>query len=253
VLLAGSWYIKNYSLFGSFSTSTWIGMNMARNVFHDADLNDSSKIQSIIPFSRISEYRNFIPAGYADKYKGWNDVDLMQELKNDSFINVKHINYIPVSKEYTAASISEIKTKPVAYFKNVSQSAIIYFAPATLYPTTVAQARKIKYYDMVYSFNLSYFAKDKHERRVALLVSAIPKVIIYIIVVFLLIREMIRTRKPLLLHLFILGTIGYIFCISSLFEHYENMRFRYEAEPLFLLLAAYIAAGLLNKKPRSDS
>jgi hypothetical protein len=28
--------------------------------------------------------------------------------------------------------------------------------------------------------------------------------------------------------------------VGSLFEHYENMRFRFETEPLFLILAAQV-------------
>ena len=43
ILLVGGWYLKNQILFGKFTTSTWIGMNMARNVFHD---NEIKRFQS---------------------------------------------------------------------------------------------------------------------------------------------------------------------------------------------------------------
>jgi hypothetical protein len=251
LLLTGSWYLKNYILFKEFSTSTWIGMNIARNVFHDTEIKDSSRIESIVPFSKISVYKDFLPANYETPYRGINDYDLLHEMKNDTFINAKNVGYIEVSKKYMAASIKQIKKQPFEYFKNVLQSAVIFFAPATLYPTTEFQARKIKYYDIAFSFNLSHFAKGKQERRIALTISALPKILLYLLVIFSILKNMIRNQNPLLLHLFILGTIGYIFCISSLFEHYENMRFRYEAEPLFLILTAYVTAGFFNKKKQN--
>lgn len=244
LLLVGSWYIKNYVIFNSFSTSSWTGMNIARNVFHDVEIKDSSKIESIEPFSRISAYRAFLPAGYENKYTGFNDRDLLSEMKNDSFINEKHVGYIEVSKKYMEASKQQIKVHPLAYLKNVLQSCVIFFAPATRYPVTEFQARKIKYYDLLYSFNLSHFATGKQERRIALTISAIPKIIIYLIVFFMIARNMIREKRIVLIHLFITGIIAYIFFISSFFEHYENMRFRYESEPLFLILAAFVITNL---------
>jgi hypothetical protein len=47
--------------------------------------------------------------------------------------------------------------------------------------------------------------------------------------------------------------IGFVFCVSSFFEHYENMRFRYEIEPLFLLLAMQALAGWLASRKTSRS
>lgn len=242
------WYIKNYMIFGSFTSSTWAGMNIARNVFHDAVITDPGQIASIEPFSKISAYQNFLPPEPAAAFKGLNDRDLTQEMKNDSFINEKHAGYIEVSRQYMQASKQYARNHPGAYLKNVVQSAIIFFAPATRYPVNEAQARKIKYYDLLYSFNLSQLAEGKQERRVALTLSAIPKFICYSLVFFFILRTWIRRRQIGLLHLFILYVIGYIFCISSLFEHYENMRFRYEAEPLFLVLAAGVLSGWIDKR-----
>jgi hypothetical protein len=47
-----------------------------------------------------------------------------------------------------------------------------------------------------------------------------------------------RNREISLFNIFIMLTIGYVFLASSFFEHYENMRFRFEATPLFLVLLA---------------
>ncbi len=247
MLFAGSWYIKNKIIFGKLSVSTWIGMNMARNVFHDNQVKDSARIEAYEPFSRISVYQKFIDTTFEKKYAGLNDRDLLMEMKNDSFINENNINYIPVSDQYQQASVRYVKSHPGAYTMNVLQSLILYFTPATMYSLAVDQAAKIKYYDVIYSFNLTHFAHSKQARRIALTLSAIPKLILYLLVFFIFIQEAFRTKSISSWNLIIVLTIFFVFGVSSFFEHYENMRFRFETEPLFLILAAQ-AISLLNKK-----
>ncbi|HLK27393.1 MAG TPA: hypothetical protein VKT28_02345 [Puia sp.] len=254
LLLVTGWYAKNYFVFGSFSTSTWIGMNFSRNVFHDNEIQDSSRIEAYEAFSKISFYKKFISGDLEKKFSGINDRDLLNEFKNDTFINENHISYIEVSKKYMDASKEYIKTHPTAYLKNVLQSTIIFFTPATRYPLAEEKAGKIKYYDAVYSFNLSQFAEGKQQRRIALTISSLPKFIIYFAVFFMIIRSAIRNKKINSLNLFIMLTIAFVFFVSSLFEHYENMRFRYEIEPLFLiLLAQAIAVFLMKEKQETQN
>lgn len=252
LLLTTGWYAKNYMIFGQFASSSWIGMNLSRNVFHDNETKDSSRIEAYLPFSHISAYRRFLPEGYEKKYAGLNDRDLLQEVKNDSFMNLNHVGYIEISKRYMDACKQHIKAHPSSYAKNVLQSAIIFFAPATRYSVTEFQARKIRYYDIAYSFNLSHFAKGKQQRRIAITVSAVPKIILYFVVFFWLLKDWIRRRRISLLNLFIGAVIAYVFVVSSLLEHYENMRFRFETEPLFLILlgAALTAYIQPNGLPR---
>jgi hypothetical protein len=247
IVLAGSWYVKNKILFGKLTTSSWVGMNMARNVFHDNDVKDSSRIEAYAPFSKISVYRKFLDPQFENQFKGLNDRDLLEEMKNDSFINETEVSYIPVSDLYQKASTDYIKNHPGAYAKNVFQSSILYFTPATVYSLAVEQAARIKTYDLLYSFNLTHYAKDKYQRRILLTISAIPKLIFYFFIFFILIRYSIQTRSITAWNLFIMISIGWVFCISSFFEHYENMRFRFETEPLFLILAAQVISRIYSR------
>jgi hypothetical protein len=244
VLLVAGWYVKNKMLFGKFTLSTWVGMNMARNVFHDNEVTDSGQIAAFGTFSRISDYKRFIDPEFEKKYRGLNDRDLLQETKQDSVLNEHNVNYIPVSDQFQKASMDHIKAHPAAYLQNVVQSGILYFTPATVYSLALEQADKIKYYDVAYSFNLTHFAKSKQGRRIALTLSAIPKLFLYFLVFLVVIRNSIRNQSITSWNLFILLTISFVFVISSFLEHYENMRFRFETEPLFLILAAQ-ALGIL--------
>ncbi|MCM5529384.1 hypothetical protein [Parasegetibacter sp. NRK P23] len=245
-ILVSGWYYKNKVIFGSFSTSTWLGMNLSRNAFHDSEITDSTNIASLPPFQPISTYSKFITKDIS-RFKGLNDRDLFSEYKNDTFLNVKHAGYIEVSDLYLKSGKEHIKKKPVAFLKNVAQSAIIFFAPATRYSVTEFQARKMRHYDIVYSFNLSHFAKGKQERRIAMVVSALPKILLYAAVFGWLFLQWFSNRKLSPLQWFILLTIAYSFCLSSVFEHYENMRFRFETEPLFLLL---LTQAILSSFPK---
>ena len=238
--LVGGWYVKNKFIFGKFTSSTWVGMNMARNVFHDNEVRDSSLIEAYAPFSRIGVYRKFLDPAFEDSYKGLNDADLLMEMKNDSFINENEVSYIMVSDLYQKASIQYIRTHPGAYVQNVFQSAILYFTPATVYSLAVEQSKKIEPYDILFSLNGTHFAKNKQQRRIWLTLSAFPKLLLYVFVFFILIRYYIRSRSIPPWNLFIMLTIGFVFGVGSFFEHYENMRFRFETEPLFLILAAQV-------------
>ncbi|HXB30056.1 MAG TPA: hypothetical protein VNW49_09565 [Puia sp.] len=247
ILLVGSWYVKNKLLFGKLTASTWVGMNMARNVFHDNEVKDSSHIEAYEPFSRISVYRKFLDPEFENKFKGLNDRDLLQEMKNDSFINETEVSYIPVSELYQKASMDFIRNHPGSYAQNIIQSSILFFTPGTLYSLAVGKAGKIKIYDLLYSFNLTIFARDKKERRILLTISAMPKLILYVFVFFMLARISLQTRSITPWNLFILITIGFVFGVSSFFEHYENMRFRFETEPLFLILAAQVFSRIISQ------
>ena len=235
-------------IFGNFGVTSWVGMNMARIVFHDAEENDSSKIGSIMPFSKISTYEPFIKSNMKEKFAGINDRDLLSEYKNDTLMNLNHIDYLEVSAKYMEANKQHIRDYPAAYAKNVVQSAITYFSPATRYSVTEFQANKIAYYDLVYSFNVSHFAEGKQQRRVALAISAIPKIAMYLFAFIFLITSTIRTKRISLLNLLAVCIVGYGFVLTSFIEHYENMRFRFEVESLFLLVFAQAISNYLKKR-----
>lgn len=245
-LLVSGWYVKNYVLFGIFSVSSWTGINLSRIVFHDIPIHDSANIAAIHPFFPVSHYKRYISAGYREKYAGADDFVLLREMKNDSAINMNHAGYIQVSEKYMEASLRFIRQHPVAYIRHMVTSSVIFFSPASSYFQIEANNSKISLYDMIYSFNMSHVFVTKEDKKLALAVSAIPKCILYFsVIIFTLKRAFIRKYLPIT-SAYIICTILFVFIITTMFEYGENMRFRYELEPLFLIITAELLAVRLK-------
>lgn len=240
ILMVTGWYVKNYVLFGSFSPSSWVGINLSRIAFHEVEIRDSSSIASVYPFLPISFYSRHISGDYRTKFAGLNDQVLLIETKNDSIINLHHAGYLEVSKKYMHASVAYIKQHPLTYLKHAAKSFVIFFSPASSYFRVQRNNNKIRYYDLLYSFNLSHFSKSEEERKLLLAVSAIPTFCIYLITFFFLVRDAVKRNFFSAANAFAMQTLLFVLIISTFFEYGENMRFRYEAEPLFLILFAQI-------------
>ncbi|MBE7169808.1 MAG: hypothetical protein INR73_04420 [Williamsia sp.] len=244
LLLAGSWYLKNAILFGTFSVSSWTGINFSRIVFHDVSIRDSSSIAAIHPFYPVSYYKRYISPDFQQQYEGKDDPVLLHEMKNDSAINMNHVGYVQVSRAYMKAGFGYISHHPAGYLKNTATSFVIFFTPASSYFQVAENCRKLSWYDALYSFNLSHFFSTKPQQKAALVVSALPKLLVYCLVFWLLVKRSISQRRIGTTEAFIAWTILYILVTSTLFEYGENMRFRYEVEPLFLILGA----GLIGRR-----
>jgi len=238
IILAGGLYVKNAIVFGNFSASSWVGMNFSRIVFHNKQLTGSNSIASLPPFMPVSYYKKFLLDDNKKKYAGKNDRNLLMETKNDRYINMNNVGYLEISKIYLAAGLEEVSRHPASYLKNACTAFIIFFTPASTYFKVTENEKRIRYYDMIYSFNPAPLFTGRDAKKLSLAIAAIPKFIFYVFIFFVMIREGFRSRSISLLNVFIIFTILFSAIVSSLLDYGENMRFRYEIEPLFLILAA---------------
>ncbi|MEO5997011.1 MAG: hypothetical protein ABIN89_09745 [Chitinophagaceae bacterium] len=244
IMAVGGWYLKNYWIFGSFSASSWTGMNLSRVVFQNIEIKDTTTIASVHPFLPIANYKNYISDEYKIKYIGINDRILLDETKNDHFINMNNAGFLDVSTKYMDACVRQVQAHPVSYLKNVSTAFIIFFTPASSYFKVKDNNHRMRYYDMIYSFNPSHIFDDKQQMKQSLALAAVPKFLIYCFVFFIVVRNSLRATYFPVFNIFIIATILFTLVVSSLFEYGENMRFRYEIEPLFLIVAAQAVASI---------
>ncbi len=233
--LVSGWYAKNAVIFGKFAASSWMGINFSRIVFHDEAITDSSSIAAIHPFYPISYYRKYITRDY-ERYAGLDDRDLLNEIKNDHFVNMNHAGYLQVSDKYMAASWSYLAKHPGAYLRNMGKSFIIFFTPASSYFKLEQNAEHIRHYDLLAGFNLSHLSTIDREKKTLLAMAAIPMCLLYAIVFIF----MVRRGKWNAANVFIATTIGFTFIAGTLLEYGENMRYRYEIQPLFFVLLSQV-------------
>jgi len=229
-------------------------MNFSKIAFMGSQPKDSTRIESILPFSQISKYKKFLPQDYERKYEGLYDLGLLHEYKTTQEINFNQVGYVQVSKLYFKASIKNIETRPDLFLSHLQYSGLNFFVPVTNYYSFSTEYPSLKYYNGLYAFDFSYFLTDKKIRIRALLTQAIPKMLVYAFVFGIILGSAWKQKKISLLNSFVIITIGYVFCISTVLEYGENMRFRYEVEPIFILLLAQAVERFLslNKNKKSS-
>lgn len=238
VCLVSGWYAKNLYLFGNFSTTSWGGMSLARIVFHEKSTIDTTTIAGIPPFSAVSSYRNYLTPIETRNIPDKQKILLTKELKNGEHLNLFNIHYIGIAEKYGEVSKKQIRQHPSGYLKNLSKTSLIFFTPASSYFKVESNERKIRFYDAVLTLNFASFFQTDREQKKSLAVSAIVVLAIWLVVLNGFRKEIRGFWQFPAFNFFILTTIAYVFLAGTLLEYGENMRFRYEVQPLFLILVA---------------
>jgi hypothetical protein len=238
VCLVTGWYAKNYLLFGKFSTTSWSGMNLARIVFRDKPAADSNSIASIAPFSRVSAYRDFVGLkGLSPTLQHQSPV-LTSEYKNGPHLNLFNQQYIEIADKYEQEARRVIRNNPLGYLRNAGTSAIIFFTPASSYFKLAENEKAIRYFDAALTLNFSSFFEPELTKKKTLVLSALFIFLSWLVVLNAFRKEIFGPWQFPAFNFFILLTISYVFLAGTFLEYGENMRFRYEVQPLFLILAA---------------
>lgn len=141
-ILVMALFAKNAYLFGSWSSSSWLGPNlykMTRTVPNSTkrELLLKSRISNLSfvqPFLPVSTYEKFINS------QPWGIPALDQSRKSDGDVNFNHHIYIKVNRRYLEESLAMIKAAPADYFNLVKQSWRRYCHPAWSYEFFIHQS-----------------------------------------------------------------------------------------------------------------
>ena len=243
VLLVTAWYIRSEYLFGQFSASSWLGMNLARIALGKPEqqatiMSDSAYI--------IAQQGNFKPIAAYEPYmppdNRYTSIPVLQQkIKSTGVDNLNNLGYIYVSNQFKTAAFHAIKTKPFQYLDMVSIAHMLYFAPSSEYFYLKPNRDKMDWYDRL--FTLGRLKGYKYMGVANFILLAL-----YLIV-------FIRTGRLLVRHraankaggfswqdtviLYASFNILFLFVVGNWMEIGENMRFRFYVIPLFLLVAAW--------------
>lgn len=252
VVLVSALYLKNYSLYGFFGSSSWMGMNMWRIASfsnrQEADAVAASyQLNSVNAFSAVNSF----PEDMAEVPSAWQSVDLLvSERKPSGAINFNHYAYLDISARYQHASMELIMQDVPAYLNGVITAWQIYAVPPWL-GRYGQQSESIRTYIDAFAF---YDMRLKGEQRLldrrlfAPYSSGVPVLLATLFVVlyvpWLVLSK--RASSPLTL-LFMLATILYVSVLGNSIEIYENNRFRAMTDPFLLVLLGLCTRDLFRR------
>ncbi len=249
-------YLKNFLLFNTFSTSSWFGMNFAKVfVLYSAKEerikamkeNDGCIFYIIHPFSPPSSY----PRKYLvlpDKYKCIPE--LSEKNKTCGWaINFNYFPYIKLSKAYMEKYFRAVFLYPRWYLRGVLKSFDFFLTPAYFTYQMKVKGGTIKL--LINIFNKIYLkfpsslgvwgGKERDRDNYYMKFIIFPFFLFFVfftfpIFIFNLRIESVLWKKMILI--FIFFTIVYVMYVGILFECGENNRFRFITHAYYLIIWA---------------
>jgi hypothetical protein len=263
VVLAMGWYAKNLALFGSFTGSSWLGMNLARVLELAVPEGERRQLVSAgvvsqlamkPAFRALEEYGELRP-----RVPRTGVPALDQERKSTGPANFNHLAYVALSRRYLDDDVSLIKGVPRAYLRAVAFSHFFYLLPATDYPferrNLEVMRMPIDLFDRFLYGRPSGIDQSGGMMRFAVgLAVGIPLLLGYGLLVLLRPARGERGEAPFRgTLLFIWSTAVYVMLVGNALEIGENNRFRFETDPFFMVLLGLLLTDLWRRlRPQAE-
>jgi hypothetical protein len=259
--------VKNEVLFNTDTTSSWLGMNLARITTEQAP---PSQLKALIAAKRLAPLAftfPFLPlSAYGHKLTSHGSTGvavLDQGTKRDGTPNFNNINYVAISNQFLHSDIRYIEAEPGSYARNVVKAAELFFVPPEQYEFLEPDAGHMSWYLRTFdrfvkgqpqSTNVETVTFDAYGGHVPPLGQLSFAAILEFAVVVLAGPLVVWRRRRDQSFAFALGFIWvstvYVFALTTFVEFGENERFRFDLGPLPLVAAAAVLVPLLSRIPR---
>ncbi len=274
ILLVVALYAKNAVLFGSFSGSSWFGMNLARV----AELAVPKPVLAAgVRSGRLSPVASTPPFADPSAYSGFASQSLAldrgipvleRETRSNGAVNYNNGIYAVVSKLYLSDSLKLILARPEDYLSVVVRSVLIFARPSSDFPFLAINRARIAAYRDPFNFWIygvrwpvpahlpSYWDPLSESLHVLWDEAGIRWMIVALVALGLSAREVGSARlkgAPRVVLGFLVLTCVYVALVGNLFEYAENNRFKFVIEPFLvaaIIFAAQRAFGTL-RRPRA--
>lgn len=265
-------FAKNNYVFGSFTTSTWLGTSLSRMttfrlsederklLVYQGRISKLSLVPSCYPFRSPQDYPTNLP-----KIQQTDIAALDQEVKSTGGINTNNLSYIHISKQYLNDAIYVLMSYPMAYLRGLLRAYFFYFLPASDCHTLQDNSKHIRYMERFY--DIAFYGRFLHHSRPELegfyrernysalffnmglfMVIGLP---------FLVFVGFRMTKKALskgsidlpfaLTTLFLWTNVLYVTLIGNSLEYGENNRFRFTIEPFFIIILGLFLSHAIKK------
>jgi hypothetical protein len=264
-------YAKYYALFGMFSSSSWLGINLGTTCTnHNLTSEERERLIAsgkLLPIARIDDLaapQTYYPFVGRPPATGIPVLD--QEHKSSGVENFNNLTYMRVSKMYLQVGLQILRYAPAAYVRSVSIAWFCYFLPPTDFFQFVDNRAAIRPLERFY--NRVIFGQFRETSRKGLrelraegrlfslvfytglfLLIALPALLIWAGYSFYTrIRRRVLTAAQIALWSAVLFEIVWVMLTSNFLSSFENNRYRFPTDGLYCVLAALLLESLLSSR-----
>lgn len=277
LLVVTAWYAKDAAVFGTYTTSSWMGMNLATTTVVPASPQLVHRLVRQGRLTPLALKSPFWPVGYympryaTPAHTGVPALD--QRRKPDGKANLDNLAYIRISSEYLHDDLAFVAAAPGAYLHAVGVGARIWMVPPEQYAFLDSNLRHVAGYDRAYDeiadwqtqrfppWQLFYAMElgiPPPLADLSLLALAEMALVLLAAPVMVVLRR--RERVVAGTVAVAVCTIGYSFVLTSMVSLGENERFRYELGSLPMVVAVTVVVWVaraarrrLNSRARATS
>jgi hypothetical protein len=278
LVVAGGWYAKNLARFDTFTASSWMGMNLTRAISIGMS---EEQVERLVQEGRVATIYRVVPFSSVDAYAPYVElppptgVPVLDEPRKASGVtNFNHLAYVAISKDYQASSLRLLAAEPTLLVESQPDAWALYFQPTSQYFRFVREVFRrggfhgenldalggyTRAYDAVVGLQLAPAPSDeallvyhRRETLTAKLASISWTAVLGTALAVFLIPAIAwrRERRVAIVLGFMWLTLVYTAVVSNLFEIGENPRFRFETEPLWLVLVGVAVMSLRHRLRR---
>jgi hypothetical protein len=269
LLIVVGWYVKDAVQFGTFTTSSWIGMNVApsttlaapRSLINRLIANGTlTPLAAIPPFGPVSTYEpRFTKTGHT----GVPALDQRRRAGGSS--NYNNLAYVAVSRQYLHNDIAFIKAEPGRYAVIVSRAVKMSFVPTDQFYVFVVGSHPnrsaIATWSRLYDAGVLWQPSDDPSAGLATELGHAPgfsQVAYGTLAIYALALVGLplacwhrRRDRPFIAAMgFLWLTTTWLMVVTSLVEIGENNRLRFEVGPLPAIAAVATLSTLLSQRTR---
>jgi hypothetical protein len=270
-------YVKNYAVFGMFSSSSWLGINFgATCTTHNLTAEERERLVSsgkLPPLARLDEIgspERYYP--FVGKPAATGIPVLDAEHKSYGGENFNNLTYMRLSHAYMQAGLQVLRYAPMAYVRSVAIAWFCYFLPPTDFFQFIENRAAIRPLERVY--NVVLFGQFREASRKGLrelraeghlyslalytglfLALGLPALLLWAIYsLYVRIRARELTAPQIGLWTILLVEIIWIMLVSNFLSSFENNRYRFPTDPLYCIFAAlWLETWIASRRRRSGA
>ena len=256
LLIVVIWYGKNFVLFGTTATSSWLGMNLGRITLSQAPQGQIDSLVKDHKLSPLAKLGPFLPPSayipHFVKPHHYNIGVLNQLYKSDGEANYNNPLYITLSSKYLKIDLHYIEMKPLTYAKDIFNALKLFFVPPDQYRFFVGNYNRIVNYAHFYDKAILW---QPHIHNPQIPIPLPRNQLSYkailefgLTLIGLPIVTWFRRKDIIWLSsaVFLWITMNYVMVVTSLLEIGENNRFRFDLGPLPLIAAVVTIIGAVQ-------